>query len=280
MSKIDASNGERDLAAVLAAGAGLAEIQKSPLPDGKPFVLVPPGYTVAPVTDIFTEPARARGTVKLRDSASFTSYFNRQKRVESLIYASLNPARILGVIDDHEESKDKPALNDGANWREYRVEFAVPPSREWKTWTDKDRTKLDQLEFAALIEDNLPDIVTPDGSTMLTVALNFEASKDASFVSAARLSDGSTTFVWKEDVNATAGNKITMPTVMVLSIPVFENGEPYAIEARIKYRVNGGQLHIWYELVRPHKVLEAAFRAIWSQIEGETGTKILLGSPE
>jgi uncharacterized protein YfdQ (DUF2303 family) len=277
MTKIDAVSGERDFAAVLAAGASLAEIQKSPLPDGKPYVLVPPGYTVTTVTDTFKEPARVKGTVKLRDSASFTAYFNRQKRPESLIYASLNPARILGVIDDHLAAE---VMSNGANWREYRVEFAVPPSREWKTWTEKDRTKLDQLEFAALIEDNLPDIVTPDGSTMLTVALNFEASKDASFVSAARLSDGSTTFVWKEDVNATAGNKITMPTVMFLSIPVFENGEPYPIEARIKYRVNNAKLHIWYELVRPHKVLEVAFRAIWSQIEKETGTTILLGSPE
>lgn len=44
--------------------------------------------------------------------------------------------------------------------------------------------------------------------------------------------------------------------------------------------MNNGVLKIWYELVRPHKVLEAAFRAVWAQIEEQTGTKILLGSPE
>lgn len=50
--------------------------------------------------------------------------------------------------------------------------------------------------------------------------------------------------------------------------------------ARLKYRVKDGALTIWYELVRPHKVLEDAFRAIWSDIEAQTETKILLGSPE
>ena len=44
-------------------------------------------------------------------------------------------------------------------WRQFRVEFAVPASREWKIWTGKDRKALNQLEFAELIEDNLPDIV-------------------------------------------------------------------------------------------------------------------------
>jgi uncharacterized protein YfdQ (DUF2303 family) len=138
---------------------------------------------------------------------------------------------------------------------------------------------MSQLELAELIEDNLPDIVSPDGSTMLSVALNFEASKEGNFVSAARLQDGSTNFVWKEDVNAT-GNKIAMPSQITLSIPVFENGAPYAIDARIKYRIKDGVLKIWYELIRPHKVLEVAFRAIWAQIEEQTSTKILLGTPE
>jgi uncharacterized protein YfdQ (DUF2303 family) len=266
-------------AAILAAGTSLAGPQKSPLNDGMPFVVVPEGYKVEHIFERDESPARATGTVKLRDANSFVTYFNRQKRAESLIYASLDPAKILGVIDDHRAYGTEFTNEDGANWRSYRVEFAVPASREWKTWTGRDRQPMTQLELAELIEDNLPDIINPDGSTMLSVALNFEASKEGNFVSATRLQDGSTNFVWKEDVNAT-GNKIAMPSQISLSIPVFENGEPYSVDARIKYRVQNGTLKIWYELVRPHKVLEAAFRAIWSQIEEQTATKILLGSPE
>lgn len=279
---INEFQGERDVAAILAAGSALAGAQKNPINDGLPFVLVPDGHTVKYLSERDESPSRASGIVKLRDANSFISYFNRQKRSESLIYASLDPAKILGVIDDHHAYDDALSGDDsakGANWRSYRVEFAVPASREWKVWTAKDRQPLDQLAFAELIEDNLPDIVTPDGSTMLSMALNFEASKEGNFVSAARLTDGSTNFVWKEDVNAT-GNKITMPSQITMNIPVFENGALYSIDARIKYRVSNGTLKIWFELVRPHKVLETAFRSIWSQIEDQTSTKILLGSPE
>ncbi|MEW9586274.1 DUF2303 family protein [Paraburkholderia sp. DGU8] len=274
--------GEKDAAAILAAGISLAGPHKSPLNDGVPFVVVPEGYKVEHLLERDESPARAAGVVKLRDANSFVSYFNRQKRPESLIYASLDPAKILGVVDDHlayDDALSGDHWAKGANWRGYRLEFAVPASREWKTWTGKDRQPMTQLELAELIEDNLPDIVSPDGSTMLSVALNFEASKEGNFVSATRLQDGSTNFVWKEDVNAT-GNKIAMPSQITLSIPVFENGAPYSVDARIKYRVQNGTLKIWYELVRPHKVLEVAFRAIWSQIEEQTTTKILLGSPE
>jgi uncharacterized protein YfdQ (DUF2303 family) len=271
--------GEKDVAALLAAGVSLAGPQKSPVADGKPYVIVPEGFRTEVIADVFPNPGRASGTVRLRDASSFIQYFNRQKRQESLIYASLDPARILGVIDDHRAFAGLEDEHDGANWRAYRVEFPVPASREWKTWTSADRKPMSQLELAELIEDNLPDIVSPDGSTMLSVALNFEASKEGNFVSAARLQDGSTNFVWKEDVNAT-GNKIAMPSQITLSIPVFENGAPYAIDARIKDRIKDGVLKIWYELIRPHKVLEVAFRAIWAQIEEQTSTKILLGTPE
>jgi uncharacterized protein YfdQ (DUF2303 family) len=276
---LDIFQDAKDAVAILSAGTALAGPHKSPLNDGVPFVVVPEGYKVEHIFERDESPARATGTVKLRDANSFVTYFNRQKRAESLIYASLDPAKILGVIDDHRAYGTEFTNEDGANWRSYRAEFAVPASREWKTWTGKDRQPMTQLELAELIEDNLPDIINPDGSTMLSVALNFEASKEGNFVSATRLQDGSTNFVWKEDVNAT-GNKIAMPSQITLSIPVFENGAPYSVDARIKYRVQNGTLKIWYELVRPHKVLEVAFRAIWSQIEEQTATKILLGSPE
>jgi uncharacterized protein YfdQ (DUF2303 family) len=247
-----------------------------------PFVVVPEGYRVEFLHERDDYPPRPKGTVKLRDAASFIEYFNRQKSGNSLIYASLDPAKILGVFDDYFSSEDAASEiggQNGANWREYRVEFQVPTSREWRTWNSKNREPLTQLGFAEFLEDNLPDIVTPTGSDMLSIALNFEASKGGNFVSATRLQDGSVDFVWKEDVNAT-GNKVKMPTEIVLELPVFENGDKYSITARLKYRVKDGALTIWYELVRPHKVLEDAFRAIWSQIEESTETTILLGSPE
>nr|WP_246217574.1 DUF2303 family protein [Paraburkholderia panacisoli] len=176
--------GEKDAAAILCAGISLAGPQKSPLNDGVPFVVVPEGYKVEHLLKRDESPARVTGIVKLRDANSLVTYFNRQKRPESLICVSLDPAKILNVIDDHRAFDMTTTVeHDGANWRGYRVVFAVPASREWKTWTGKDRQPMTQLELAELIEDNLPDIVNADGSAMLSVALNFEASTEGNFVS-------------------------------------------------------------------------------------------------
>jgi uncharacterized protein YfdQ (DUF2303 family) len=280
MTKDHVVEGEQDLAAVLRAGAALVGVQKSPIEEGRPFVLAPEGYAVKYITERDDVPHRAKGVVKLRDVESFIAYFNRQKRANSQIYATLDPAKILGVIDDHHEHDEKTAADhDGADFREYRVEFAVPTSREWKLWTGKDKVPMTQLDFARLIEDNLPDIIKPSGSDMLKVALDFEASRDGVFAASGRLDNGSQSIVWKENVEA-KGNKIEMPQTMTLYIPVFENSSPVEIEARIRYRVKDAQLSIWIELIRAHKVAEAAFRDIWTRIEAETSRQILLGTPE
>lgn len=280
----DFENCKADLGAVLSAGAALGEVRPNPHNKRESIVLVPEGFTHEYLQEPLTPP-RSTGTVRLRDAASFVTYFNRQKRDCSLIYATLEPARFLGVVDDHFGAGDVSSEGLGTNWREYRVDFTVPASREWLTWKNLDRHKLTQLEFAEFIEDNLPDITKPSGSDMLTMALNFEAAKDARFISNTRLDNGNVEFMWKEVIkdgqeSAGAGQKLTMPQLITISIPVFENGPPVEMPVRIKYRVAEGSLKIWYELVRPHKVMETAFRSMWEKIETDTKTKILLGSPE
>ena len=71
-----------------------------------------------------------------------------------------------------------------------------------------------------------------------------------------------------------------LPELLTLSIPVFENEAPRELTARLSYRIKEGRLSIWFELVRPHKLVEAAFRDTWARIAEETGVLLLLGSPE
>ena len=60
---------------------------------------------------------------------------------------------------------------------------------------------------------------------------------------------------------------------------VFENGDPWRVEAKLRYRIgDGGKLSIWYELVRPHKVIEAAVKELRATIATDTGLNILVGS--
>lgn len=268
-----------DAAALIAAGASIGQVRE--VKGCKPFVVVPEGAKIETI-DERTLPQRPRGTVKLRDAASFIAYFLDHRVDRSRIYATLEPAAFLAVFDDFDtrSGPSGPDVDEQADWREFRASFAVPASREWRTWTGQDRKAMSQVDFAEFLLDNLPDVVKPDGSTLYDAALSFEASQTGNFKSAVRLQDGSHQLQWVSDTQAGGNGTIKLPEIIELSIPVFENEQPVTVQARLRYRVKDGKLSIWFELVRAHKVLEVAFRGIWNRIGEATGTTVLLGSPE
>lgn len=269
-----------DHAALLAAGAAMGVAKTHTTPDARPYAVVPNGYEVQELPRAI-HPERAVANVKLRDAASFIRYYADHAEGRSRIFASLEPASFVAVFDEFfcavDESDSYSATNQ-ANWRQFRATFAVPASREWKLWTGQDRKAMSQLQFAEFLQDNLPDVVQPDGTTLLELALNFEASSSGNFVANQRLQDGSHNLQWRADNNASG--TVKLPDHITLAIPVFENEAASEVSARLRYRMKEGVLTIWYELVRPHKVLELAFRATWDRIAKESGAVILLGSPE
>lgn len=264
-----------DARTLLKAGAAIAAPHKNPDPDGVAYAVVPEGFKIErlPERDY---PARPVAVVKLRDAASFIEYVNAHKSGNARIYAMLEPAQFLAVLDDF-----GPAAEDllgAANWRQWRAQFLVPMSREWQIWTKGHKIEMTQKAFGEFLQDNLPDVASPDGGTLLQMAMNFEASESGSFRSSQRLQDGSHSFEWVSEKNATGSVKL--PPEITLAIPVFENDARYSMTARLRYRPHDGKLTLWYELVRPHKVLEAAFMDAWGKVKAATGVPLLLGSPE
>lgn len=85
-----------DIKELVALGRSLGDAKANPTPDGAPFAVVPPGYTVAALPTIAL-PARAKGNIKLRDAPSFVRYFNDHKSDAARIYAQVDPAKFLAV---------------------------------------------------------------------------------------------------------------------------------------------------------------------------------------
>lgn len=270
-----------DAAALIAAGTALGEARKNPAADGQPYTLLPEGYSIAALP-VLSIPKRTKGLVKLRDAASFMRYVNDHKVARSRIYALLSPAKFLAVFDDFEvtDHADAIDLDAQADWRDFRAVFDVPASREWTTWGAIDRKDLSQLTFAEFLQDNLPDVVVPDSTSLLTMILNFEAVQGGKVIANQRLQDGSVNLTFQAE--NIGGSSVSMPELITLRIPVFENSEPVELQARLRYRIkrDDGSITFKIELVRPHKVLEAAFRVTWASIESGTSLPILLGTPE
>jgi len=238
--------------------------------DGVPYVVAPEGYAVENLERMLETPMRKRGKVHMNDAASFNAYVNAEATPATRLYGQLNPPAFCAVFNDH-------ASEPG--WGDYGVSYDCPLSIEWKTWTANSGKTMTQEAFAQFIENNLPDIAMPPAADMLEISRSLEAKKKVNFASGVRLSNGQNELVYEEQVSGTAAKgKLNVPEAFTIGIPVLEGGERYAVTARLRYRIQeGGKLSMWFELVRPHKIVEDAASAVWKAIEEGTGKRIFNG---
>lgn len=279
------SPSETQVAAELGRSTAFANMKPIPAAeiDGQQFVILRDGdkERLVPVEGRKAPPHRKTGTVKLKDADSFCLYYDMHGN-GAPVYATLEPAQFVAVLNDH--------TKNAAGHRDYRAEFVVTHSREWGIWTKHNGSGAafgSNEAFALFVEDNSPDIISPDPARMLQIALNFRVKSDVVFSAAQRLQDGNIALQYQNIVTAEAGQKdgpgdLSIPEQFAIEIPVFDgvNAIKYRVDARFRYRLREGKLTIWYELVRPRKVVEEAFLDIWHQISDRTKAPILHGTPE
>lgn len=255
---------------LVALGSALATHAR--VTDGAaPYAVIPDNYAVTDLEHTLPAPLRKRGTVFAADEASFIALVSRHKTSATMIYAQSSPPSFLAIINDH------GAFDTG--WRDFRISWPAQHAVEWKTWTGANRRAMKQAEFAQFIEDNLPDIVEPVGADMLEISRTLEAKKKVNFASGIRLSNGQTELTYEEEIQGTAAKgKLQIPEQFLIGIPVLEGGSRYAVKARLRYRIDNAQLLMWFDLERPHKVLEDAVQQARASVAEKTGVPIVMGS--
>jgi uncharacterized protein YfdQ (DUF2303 family) len=245
--------------AALDAGAGLSAMKAAELDNLKnayPYVLVPEGYRYEGKEEILAAPLRKRGATTLHDAVSFIAVVNDQKGDATRLYSTINPPTFQAVFNDHAA---------GAGWRDHAARYNAPLSPEWKTWNGMTGRHQNQTDFAQFIETNLPDIAEPAGAVVLEVARTLEAKKKVNFASSVRL------FGRLHPVHLRrrrAGLGAERPDAGARGVPCSPSpcsrtGNSGRWKLQLRYRIaDGGKLTIWYELVRPHKVIEAAVKEL------------------
>lgn len=257
---------------------------------GVPFALVPPGYNVHSLEKWMSERGRPAGFTAARDSASFVQLVKEFKSDTTKVYGRYEPPGFKAVFN---AITKLPADADGgtpatiySGFADHGVEYKCPVSKEWVIWSGSDGKKMTQVDFATFIEDNLPDIASPPGSgmpepaTMLEVSRSIQAHRSVNFGSAIRLSNGEHQLKYEETINGTAQNGLLqIPERFIVGIKALEGGSPYQLTARLRYKIgeggNGGKLTMWYDLERPHKIMEAAVKDVWQLIEESADVEII-----
>lgn len=233
---------------------------------------------IEPIVVTSPPPARKTGVITLLDKPSFVSYVMLHG-VSTPIFARVDPAEFMAILNDHHAG--------GAGYRDFRATYRVGHSDEWKAWTGKNGQSnafQSTEDFAQFLEVNALDIIEPDPARFIELALNFQVNQSVAYSKIQRLEDGQVQFTYNQIVDGGGtgqAGQIKMPTAFKIKVPVFrsvsDDASRYECEAKLRFRLHGQKLAIWYDLVRPAKVVEAAFKALWESIAEEVKVPVLFG---
>lgn len=265
------------------AGMALSQIREV---GGIPFIVLP-GTGPLParverLDHLLNAPTRTKRTVKAHSLVGFFGYWNRHVKnplpadANAMIYVDTEAHIVTAILDD--DAMDQPG------WRQHRMVYECPKSPEWKVWFGRNGNFLPQADFAAFIEQNMPDIADPPAADMLTISRSLEATRNASFGQSIRLENGESSLKYEETIDASAQKgALKIPDMFSLAIPVFLGGPTYKVDCRLRYRIPTGAgkgLAMGYEIDRPHVILDDAFQQIIAAITEGTSATVIEATPE
>lgn len=258
--------------ATVTAIANLARQANAPFdhPQGGKAIVLPTGELKhlppadAPLTHI-------KQAVAVLNAESFVAYVNRFKGEgdKTTIFADYRQPIIKGCIDYHEVGKP--------DYLHHTVTFSPPWSEQWARWRNIDGKALAQIEFAEFIEENIADVVTPDGAAFLDVVTGLQAQKKVQFESGIRLQDGTNQLTFHEDIEAKGRSAMVVPAEFSIGVPIFFGGEAYKVRCLLRYRIAEGKLTFAVKINRRLFIEQTAFSDITASIADKTALTVLSG---
>jgi uncharacterized protein YfdQ (DUF2303 family) len=205
-------------------------------------------------------PTRKTGSYAVRDVTSFVEYVTKHRLPETELWASLASGQLSAVLNAHG--------GDHGGWQDHTATLTLEADPDWTDFIARSGRYYSQADFAEFIEDHLHVFVRPKAADMLELAQTFQATTKVDFQSSHRVKSGETQLAYAETTSAGAGKKGTLaiPDTFHVGLAPFKGLDPYAVEARFRYRIEGQQLRLGYKLVRPDKVADAAFDQIVNDV--------------
>lgn len=220
------------------------------------------------------EPARASGTYKTATVQSFIDITRRHESTTLTVWVHPTSGRVVAVLNDHGPSQDP-------EWGDHRAELQLLHTEEWQRWAKHDGKLLDQESFAEHIQDGLTEIASPPGAELLEIAQTMQGTTSAAWKAGVRLADGQVQIGYTEQADATAGRdgQLAIPTEFQLVLAPFVGEDVVAMDAHLRWRVRGGNLHIGYKLDNPQRVLRDALEKVAARLGEEFPGAVYFGEP-
>lgn len=227
-------------------------------------------------------PDKRNGTANLQALESFIAHANRFKSPASAVWADAASRKLVAVLDYHPAGAASPA-----RWGKHRGVYPCPLSEAWLAWGGGKALKLDQDDFAALLDSRDRELAVgklpsgkeaPDPSTLVTLASNLEVYSTATAKRERDPNTGRLKISYSEDkgVNGT----VMPPPSFLIGIPVFQDAAPQPLEVRLGVTVEEGRAKFSVQIHAAGDVLRTAFAGLCARVQRETELPVFVGTPE
>lgn len=237
-------------------------------------------------------PRSRAGKVRAFDVSSFAALVLRDYDVGSVIFADVSGAGVqFEACLDYHHATATDARRAGQRHGRETVIYDPNLSKEWKAWTAQSGKEMSQADFAAWIEDHLPDIADPrhlldspectaaklgevygftreslwgyaEPSKLAAVSEGLEIRENAQVKNVVNLASGEVSMTFHTEHTDGDGKPLTIPKRFLLSIPVFEREAEYLVPVKLVYRKRSGSIVWAFELFRPERFRDDAIKGL------------------
>jgi len=238
-------------------------------------------------------PHAKTGTATAQTVDAFIALVNRHKTADSVVFADSTWTKpsFTAVIDYHRVADTEP---DNLH---HRISYAFPLSDEWQLWLKGNRQKMTQADFAAFLEDRVADLASPFDTErtelerlfqtkiaapneLITFSRGLEVMVEAKVKNVVTLQSGEGQIVYDEVHKDAQGNKVIVPGLFMLRIPIFFMGLPVRVPVRLRYRASGGDITWFYDIYRPDTFVTERIREDLRIVGEKTALPTFEGTPE
>lgn len=247
-------------------------------------------------------PARIVQGVVLETPESLVDYVRDFKGTGTRLFANISGNLIVAVIDYHNgradavqdmlptggTARDPDTMADyapQADFGQHKATLQLAFSEEWATWGAKSDRLMGQVEFARFVHENLPDVKSPDGATLLELIRDLRGTRTKRFTGDVNLNAARESFTYedrttvkREGGGAVPTEELEVPDTFTLSIPVYFGGEKVDVLAQIRHDVDDeGRLSLGFKLLRRESIRQQVFQKLVGDVESGTGVPAVFG---
>lgn len=246
-------------------------------PDGRTFAVVPKNVELREITSPNGAKTLKPDTIKqvptLQTADSLITYVERFKTTNTVLFADIDADTIVAAIDYHGQTE--------ADLIAHRAVLTLPRSLPWQKWDEIDGQMLSQLEFARFIDEYTTHFISPKPADLLELVNNIQAIEKIDFRAKTKINSDNVDFDLTATTEAFAnvqGEKLSIPTHFIISIPVYFGEEKRNLDVRLRWRKSQSDgLSLGVTILNKEETRQEEFKAVVGKVAAGTNLTSVYG---